>query len=247
VKCFDDSLRDKLVAAGIDDAALESIESCSEKLSSYQVAVLDFGDPSEISEHRRARNNLELLRQGLLHRSVGLSSGVALLAGSGSIHGIALCARGQLEATAQLGYFCHRLSVLERNKADYQPFCQDLAFTLLAASHSLIKDAPKPLNILTCIEKSDAYLKRNHDIEEVDGVGPIRDCYGWLSDYCHPNFLSSSSSFLLDKSKHQMVFQHSQGLLARNADLFHSMALGLQIFDIFWNDINSMHHVLEED
>ncbi|CAN7517301.1 hypothetical protein [Brucella pseudogrignonensis] len=244
MKCFSDDVRAMLLEIGIKVDIVTSIETTVEKLASYQVDVIELGNPATISERRRARNNLDVLRQGLLHRTISLAYGIGLLSGAGSVHGIALCLRGQLEATAQLGYVCHRLVALVNKKISFDDFHDGLANMLMSASHNLFTDAPKPLNVMTCFDKADMFLEKQYAVEKRDKMGVLRDFYDWLSDYCHPNFLSSASSFILDKAQNRMLFQHKQRLLPRNADLFTPMALNLDIFDIFWKHIDENEHIL---
>jgi hypothetical protein len=112
-----------------------------------------------------------------------------------NIYGLALVVRGHYEATAVLGYFCNRLESLKVGNITFEDFAWNIAYEVLGARHEQFAKAPNPPNILTCIEKADKYLD-THCFQQKKGM--LLDCYNWLSDFAHPNFLSNASSFTLD-------------------------------------------------
>lgn len=206
-----------------------------------QRPFVKYGNPRKISEKRRAQKNLEVLMQGLLHRSVNLLQASPAMVEQANVHGLALLARGQLEATAQLGYFCGQLVSLENGHISFEQFHDRLAFTLVGASHPFFKKAPKPVNILTCIDRADRHLQTHH---ENDASGIIRDCYGWLSDYCHPNFLSNISSFKLNKKRRRMEFRHDAEFTKEDGQLIGYLGISAGIFVIFYRDIIERSEVI---
>ena len=130
-----------------------------------------------------------------------------------NVYGLALVARGYVEALAVLGYFCKRVEALMKGNIDFNRFERDLANGLLGAKHNLFSKADAPVNILTCVEQTDKYLDEH--LFEGNKKAMIQDIYGWLSEFAHPNFCSNKSAFSLDKATGRMIFRH-EGLLQEN-------------------------------
>lgn len=241
--CFDQSVRELLIQTDVDKGSLDQIDSAYEELAKRQENEVTLGDPKVISERTRAKNNILVLRQGLLHRALNLARATNLLVADGNVHAIALCIRGMLEANAQLGYFCNRLTSLTKDNITFEHFHKGLANTLLAASHPSFEHAPRPINVLTCFEKADRHFEDELGGEK--GRGMLRDAYDWLSDYCHPNFLSSASSAVLERERHVLVFQHGKPMLRRDRSLISALAIGLPVFLMFWDDMSGRLPVLD--
>jgi hypothetical protein len=222
-----------------DDAAI--LEIHFKKLVDWQIAALEFGNPEKISERRRARNNLQILIQGLLHRSISLLQAVSPMIERANVYGLGLICRGHIESTAQLGYFCDQLTALKNRNITFDHFHERLACALMGAAHPIFKDAPKPLNVMTYIEKADRHLTRFHKLahEEL-----INDCYSWLSDLCHPNFLSSSSSFIVDNKKNEFIFRNELTNSPNDCKIIFYLAISSDFFALFFKDICSLTDVL---
>lgn len=235
--CFNQISRKLLAHNGVEETLMAGVDTTYDQLAADQKDVVYFGNPKSISERTRARGNLEILRQGLLHRTLCLAKAVNTLVPEGNVHAIALSIRGQLEATAQLGYFCHRLTALAKRRVTFDDFHYGLAQTLLAASSGSLTHAFEPTNVLTYFDKADRHFERELGGKEAGAAGLLRESYDWMSDYCHPNFLSSASSFILDKERHEIRFQHNKPLLARNNDLFSAFRISLSMFEVFWSDL----------
>jgi len=212
----------------------ESLDSTFREMIAFRRPIVKYGNPKIISEKRRAQKNLEVLTQGLLHRSVNLLRASPAMVEQANVHGLALLTRGQLEATAQLGYFCGQLVSLKNGHISFVQFHERLAFTLMGASHPFFERAPKPVNILTCIDRADRHFQSHH---ENDASGIIRDCYSWLSDYCHPNFLSNISSFKLNKKRRRMEFRHDAKFTKEDGQILCYLDISAGIFVIFYRDI----------
>lgn len=218
------------------------LQSCYDNFIEWQVPEIILGDPKSISEQRRARNNFQILTQGLLHRSINLIRTIPDLLDQANVYGLALLTRGNLEGLAQLGYFCNRLTSLQDKKITFEVFYEQLANTLMSVSHPSLPQAPKPLHIMDCIRKSDQYLKRKDDNnEEV-----IMDSYEWLSNYCHPNFMSSSSAYTLNKEKEAIEFRHEPVLIDKDIELLGYLEMSTRLFELFYADAMELAKVLED-
>jgi len=67
-------------------------------------------------------------------------------------------------------------------------------------------------------------------LRPASGTEMLKDCYGWLSEFAHPNFLSNSSAFSLDKSTGRFVFRHSADLQESDFQLVHYLSLSARLF-----------------
>jgi hypothetical protein len=226
--CYSSSCKDIFQRFG-HSKLLESLESSYRLLLDRRKGVVDFGVPTSITPKKQAVCNCELVRQSLLHRAERLmaSSGTLLL--EKNVYGLALLIRGHYEATALLGYFCNRLESLADGNIKFDDFKWNVADALMGAKHETFSEARPPLNVLTCIEKADKYLD-THFFEEKKNI--IQDCYDWLSEFAHPNFLSNKSAFALDKLNHRFILRHSNEFQESDFELlsYLSFSAGLFIF-----------------
>ena len=108
-----------------------------------------------------------------------------------------------------LGYFCNRLESLAAANIEFEEFEWNIADAIMGAKHPQFAEARPPLNILTCIAKAERYLDK-HIFEAKKDM--LRDCYDWLSEFSHPNFLSNVSAFTFDKPNHRYVLRHGSDL-----------------------------------
>ncbi len=184
----------------------KEIEVIHSELLKRRVDSIEYGNPDKIVEKTRARLNSKVLAQALLNRSERLlvSSGAMLL--QNSVYGLALIARGHLEGTAVLGYFCDRLNALGKGNIPAEKYYLNVADAVMGARHNLFEKANAPPNILTSIEKADRFLNQTL-FENANKEKKLEDTYNWLSDFAHPNFLSHCAAFKLDKENHRMIFE----------------------------------------
>lgn len=175
----------------------------------HKMDSVEFGNPDKINAKRRTYLSLELLQQVQLHRTEKLLLALDPLILSANVYGLALIVRGFYETTAITGYFCDRLEALELGNIEFDVFEWNVADAVMGVRHDQFEEARPPLNVLTCIEKADRYLDK-HYLKEKHGL--LQDCYSWLSDYAHPNFLSNVAAFTLDKKNNSMVIRNSTEL-----------------------------------
>lgn len=83
------------------------------------------------------------------------------------------------------------------------------------------------------MEKADKYLDKHH-FKEKKGI--LLDCYEWLSDFSHPNFLSNASSFVLDGSNRRFVFQHERDIQASDFELMRYLEISCGLFVLLFED-----------
>ena len=206
--CFSPAVHELFDRWGKRDL-LESLEASHEKLLDRRIEAVEFGEAEALTPRKRAALNCRLLQQVLLHRAERLlaSSGTMLL--ENNVYGLALIVRGHCETTAVLGYFCSRLESLAAGNIRFEEFEWNIADAVMGAKHPQFTEARPPLNILTCIEKADKYLDK-HFFEAKERM--LQDCYNWLSEFAHPNFLSNISAVTLDKPNHRLVLRHGSDL-----------------------------------
>jgi hypothetical protein len=234
--CFSEEVHDVFRKWGKDDLCKE-IEAIHEELVKRRVDSIKYGDPDQIDDKARTKLNCKVLAQALLNRSERLlvSSGAMLL--ESSVYGLALIARGHLEGTAVLGYFCDRLNALSKGNITFGTFSLNVADAVMGAKHDLFDKANAPPNVLTSIEKADRFLNQTL-FANVDKEKKLEDTYSWLSDFAHPNFLSHSAAFKLDKENHRMVFGHDNQLEERDFQLVaYPQCFSWQLFDLCFYDM----------
>ena len=188
-KIFADFKQDEL-RAGL-------LEANHGELVKRRIEFVEYGDPDKLQAKARCKLNCQLLAQALLHRAACLLVAAGAMAAAKNVYGLALVARGYVEAVAVLGYFCKRVEAMTKGNIDFERFEADVANGLLGAKHDLFFKADAPVNILTCIEQADKYL----DVHLFGGKkeAMLQHIYGWLSEFAHPNFCSNTSAFSLTK------------------------------------------------
>ena len=109
----------------------------------------------------------------------------------------------------------------------------NIAVAVFGANHPQFTKAPKPLNILTCIDRADKYLDAHCFRGKTTGM--LRDGYDWLSEFAHPNFLSNNSAFTVDKANRRFVFRHEDNIQESDLQLLgyldSSAFLFIRLFD----------------
>lgn len=233
---FSQSRLRALRAKGFGDDCKELSDLFIDLVKMKRVSV-EFGEPSEITERRRARFTLDSIFQASIARSTNLTFGFARLLGHNNTHSLALLARGHLETTALLGFLCDQLTAYEKARITFDHLHDKIAAAFLGHSGSDFQNAPKPINVMTMIEKADRYLK-----SKTDGLcyEIISDSYGWLSNFGHPNSLSSISSFRIDPAKSAFVFGDTNELKDNEKEFINYVILSSGIQLSFLNDIGEI-------
>jgi len=124
--CFSDDVK-KVFKDWKQDKLLEDLEADYAQLVERRVAEVEYGDPDTLSPKKRAILNSTVLRQALLHRADCLIVGTGAMLLAKNVYGMALAARGHLEATAVLGFFCNRVDTFSKGNIDSQRFESDIA------------------------------------------------------------------------------------------------------------------------
>jgi hypothetical protein len=230
--CFSDAITTHFLAAGGDANLIPSLEVAYARLISLRRDWVDYGDIDAISEVVRANANCKVLQQTLIHRAEKLMTSSATMLAEDNIYGLALVVRGHIEATAMLGYCCQRLQSFMAGNISLEDLEWNIASAGLGAKHEQFAAAPKPINIMTCIEKTDRYLEA-HGFPV--GTRMVADSYNWLSEFAHPNFLSHSSALEPQGRTGRMRILHDVELgpkeLSTLGYLEISAGLFLQLFD----------------
>jgi hypothetical protein len=145
------------------------------------------------------------------------------------------------EATSKrptvLGYLCNRLDSFMVGNIDFSQFAYNTVCSFLGAKHPdhFVK-SPNPPNILTCMDKSDDFLRTNFKMSQKKC---FRDNYDWLSEFAHAsNFLSHSSSFTVDLANKRFVFRHDAKVQERDFQLIDYLEGHAGIFIIFFDHLS---------
>jgi hypothetical protein len=207
---------------------LKDLETCVDELQTRRVEFLEYGDPEKLSPKKRAALNSTLLAQALLHRADCLLQAAGTMLLAKNVYGLALVARGHVEATAVLGHFCKRIHALSNGNIDFNRYELDIANGLMGAKDDLFTQANAPVSILTCIENTDKYLSAELFGGEKKDV--MEEIYNWLSEFAHPNFCSNKSAFNLDKQANRMIFRHDADLQEKDFGLVGYMSVSAGLF-----------------
>jgi hypothetical protein len=223
--CFSDDAK-KLFQKWEHSELCDDIEDTYSELLKRRVDTVEYGDPDTLNSKPRTRLNCQVLRQALVHRAERLLASAGTMLLEKNVYGLALIARGHLEGTAVLGNFCNRLGSLTKGNIAFEKFEWEMADAVLGAKHDLFAKANAPVSILTSIERADKFLDGNVFPEKKK---MLQDIYGWLSEFAHPNYLSNSSAFVLDKATKSVVFRHENEVKnnRRHLPTPHRLALGL--------------------
>jgi len=207
---------------------LTDLVTCVDELQKRRVDYIEYGDPEKLTPKKRAALNSKLLAQALLHRADCLFQAAGKMLLAKNVYGLALVARGHVEATAVLGHFCKRINALSKGNIEFDRYELDIANGLLGAKDDLFTQADAPVNILTCIENTDKYL--NAELFGGEKKDMMEEVYIWLSEFAHPNFCSNKSAFHLDKQTNRMIFRHDADLQERDFGLAGYMAVSAGFF-----------------
>lgn len=210
---------------GGHSADLSRIQQHVAALKKLQVDEFQ-GFPVGVVDPRvRLKANLKMLQQVHLHRTIRLIVGSVSQFVDENLYGVALQARGIFESTAVLGFFCTKLENLSRKRIDRYEVEKSMYLAATGAKHELFDKAESPVNMMTCITRADEYLNEHFFKKKTD---MILDCFGWLSEFSHPNFLSNQSAYRLKSDK--FVFRHEGGLLEEDFQLPAYVILGAGLF-----------------
>ena len=236
--CFSEDVQ-KLFIDAKQDKLHESLERVHAKMLNGRIDFVEYGDPDKLTPKARCKLNCQLLAFALSHRAESLMSAMGAMLAAKNVYGLALVARGHVEATAVLGYFCKRVDALTKGNIDFNRFEKDVGNSLLGAKHDLFSKADSPVNVLTCIEQADKYLDVNLFGGEKKEI--LRDIYGWLSEFAHPNFCSNKSAFSLDKANGRMVFRHEGELQDNDFQLVGHMEISAVVFPRLFDDFTAAY------
>ena len=218
-KVFTDWKQDKL---------LKDLEDCVDELQKRRVEYIEYGDPEKLSPKKRAALNSKLLAQALLHRADCLLQAAGKMLLAKNVYGLALVARGHVEAISVLGHFCKRINALSKGNIEFDRYELDIANGLMGAKDDLFDQAKATVSIMTCIENTDKYL--NTELFDGEKKDMMEEVYNWLSEFAHPNFCSNKSAFHLDKQTNRMIFRHDADLQESDFGLAGYMSVSAGFF-----------------
>lgn len=146
-----------------------------------------------------------------------------------------LAIRGHYEATAVLGFFCDKILAFENGTVTLKEFHDALYEATMSAKHEFLSDAPDPAGILKCCDRADRFIRNvmfaGRDVPKDKAI--LRDNYEYLSEYAHPNYLSHTGAFRLDKPNSRMILRHNEGLNEKETELVHYATFSDTIFQDF--------------
>ncbi|QJB69713.1 hypothetical protein [Parasphingorhabdus halotolerans] len=221
----------------VEKSLIQSITDSCIELKSRRTESAPYPNPTKLSNFNRANSNCIVMQQSLLHRMEKLTLSLGDMLLHSNVYGLALLIRAHYESAALLGYFCYRLNSLKCGYISFDDFQHDLARVMISSKHDHFKEAPLPQNILKCIDRTDKYLSGELGFKTSNIVA---DNHGWLSEFCHPNFLSMSSSLLVDKENEQIVFRHGAKMLEREAQLLGYSDISLKLFVLLFDAFDEM-------
>lgn len=231
--CFSEDVREMFAALGKLDI-ITSIETSYSATIDRRCDFVAYGDPAEMTERSRAWANLAVIRQVQIHRAERLIASSGTMLAERNVYGLVLLIRGHYESTAIIGYLCDRVSSFLKGNIPFETIIFDIAHTMMGAKHEFFAEMPDPINILTAIEKADRYIQQSGFI---DAKGMLADCYGWLSEFAHPNFNSSDAALRLNHQKHGFEFRHGGDLSADEIHMLGYLDISANVFTQVFDDL----------
>jgi hypothetical protein len=232
----------KIFASFKQEKLCADLEANHEEIVKRRIEFVEYGNPDTLESKTRCKLNCELLSQALLHRADCLLVAVGAMLVAKNVYGLALIARGYVEAVAVLGYFCNRADALTKGNIDFNRFEKDIANGLLGAKHDLFSKADAPVNIVTCVERADKYLDAHLFGGEKKAM--LQDIYGWLSEFAHPNFCSNKSAFSLDRATGRMILRHEGELQESDFQLPGHMNVAASMFARLFDDFKKSYEAV---
>lgn len=214
---------------------LDRLETLHRGLIERRQSIVEYAIPGDMRQ--RTISSCMVLQQALLHRAERLLAGSGILLIQCNIYALALSVRGHVEAAAVLGYLCNRLGAVTAGNIPFSAFAYNIVCSFLGAKHpDHFAKSPNPPNILTCIEKADDFLRATF---RATSQKCLRDIYDWLSEFAHAsNFLSHSSSFIVDTEKRKFVFRHDAGVQESDFELIGYLEISAGIFPILFDHLS---------
>lgn len=233
--CLSEEAAKLLNDAGKSDIR-EALEKNHARALKQRAEFVEYGNPEDLSERRRAKLNCDLLKQVLIHRAERLMTATGLMLTAKNLYGLALTVRGHIEAVAVLGYFARRLDSLEKGNIDFAKFEQDIANGLMGAKHDLFDQATAPVNILTCVQHADKLLDAELFKEKKQ---MLEDLYGWLSEFAHPNFCSNKTAYTLDKTTGRMMLRKEDEISDDHLQMLVTLKMSADFFKWLLEDFSN--------
>jgi hypothetical protein len=134
--CFSDEIK-QVFKDWKQDKLLQDLEADHAQLLARRVDTIAYGDPNLLSPKKRAILNSQVLRQALLHRAEHLLVGSGTMLLAKNVYGLALVARGHLEGTAVLAFFCNRINALSKGNIQFEKFDKEVADAVMGAKHEV--------------------------------------------------------------------------------------------------------------
>lgn len=235
-RCFSDDVR-QMFAALDKLEIITSIEASYSALIDRRSDFIAYGDPAKMSERNRAWANLAVIRQVQIHRAERLIASSGTMLAERNVYGLVLLIRGHFESTAIIGYLCDRLSSFLKGNIPFETIIFDIAHTMMGAKHEFFAEMPDPINVLTALEKADRYIQQSGFI---DTKGMLADCYGWLSEFAHPNFNSSDSALRLNRELRGFEFRHGGDLSAAEIQMLGYLDISASVFTQVFDDLSRL-------
>lgn len=213
---------------------ITSIESGYQDLIDRRSDFVAYGDPAKMFERDRALANLAVIRQVQIHRAERLIASSGTMVAERNIYGLVLLIRGHYESTAILGYLCDRVSSFQKGNIPFETVIFDIAHSMMGAKHEFFAEMPDPINIMTAIDKADRYIQKSGFI---DAKGMLADCYGWLSEFAHPNFNSSDAALRLNSQRQGFEFRHGGELSDDEIQMLGYLDISANVFTRVFDDL----------
>ena len=240
---FNDSLYQDFVNR--DELQLyNELYSTYDELIARKVTRIAYPEDARTSSKSRVRFNCRVCQQALLHRALYLFEGSLNALSNENAYALVLCVRGHYEGTATLGYQHKRITSYIEEGITLDDFDQDVYRQILGSKHETLPQAPDPKNIMTQLDYADRIVHRVILQSEGSHKKILRECYEFLSEFCHPNFHSYSLAFQVDKTTDSFVFRYDHPLKKEEFTLIGYLSISnvifVQLFDSFGHCIEEI-------
>lgn len=182
-------------------------------IGQLKIRTTSFQLPIKTDSRELLASNALCLLCKVLNYSINLNSGILELYKVNNIFPTIMLIRTNYEAAGVLGNLHEKMSKYYNEHLSLEDYNALLRRYLLGSKTLNIPECevPTPINVLNGIDSIDKWMSQNENSTE----DIIRDCYNYLSEFCHPNFHGLSigtafnEGFIQPKSYEEISILHS--------------------------------------
>ena len=173
------------------------------------------------------QNGLDYLQMAL-GRSRFLLDGIELSLNCGNMLLVALAARAHFEITGGVAYFLTKYKKFCNNEMTYdkiEPMVDKLILGTYDSELLKIHNAPRPIRVGKMIDAADSLFNQMSNKER----NIFRDCYNFLSEFCHPNNFGLNLVKMIDE-KFIVTYFKKTHIMRKDISILPTILISVQSF-----------------